>query len=91
VLLFIQIFKAFFTFGFSTNNQRNTITRVERNWVCKATKRLSEDCLMHVLSKNDVIAILPTGYGKSLIFQLAPFAFCSIISTGAWNKLFKVL
>jgi hypothetical protein len=37
VLLFIQIFQTTFTFGFKL-----TTTCVERNWVCKTTKGLSE-------------------------------------------------
>jgi len=31
------------------------------------------ECLQHAIQRNDVMAILPTGYGKSLIFQAAPF------------------
>lgn len=30
------------------------------------------DCLLHLL-KRDVIAVLPTGYGKSLIFEILPY------------------
>ena len=31
------------------------------------------ECIDHVLRGDDVLAILPTGYGKSLVFQLLPF------------------
>ncbi|XP_060599722.1 ATP-dependent DNA helicase RecQ-like [Ruditapes philippinarum] len=40
----------------------------------KPLKDCQKECLTHVLCKRDVLAILPTGYGKSLIFQVAPFA-----------------
>jgi superfamily II DNA helicase RecQ len=46
----------------------------------KPLKDCQKECLMRVLSKNDVMAILPTGYGKRLIFELVAFAFCSITS-----------
>ncbi|XP_053405620.1 putative ATP-dependent DNA helicase Q1 [Mercenaria mercenaria] len=35
------------------------------------------ECLCHVLKKEDCMAILPTGYGKSLIYQLAPHVLMS--------------
>lgn len=31
-------------------------------------------CLNAVLDRKDVLAVLPTGFGKSLIYQMAPFA-----------------
>ena len=30
-------------------------------------------CFDHIVHGNDLVAILPTGYGKSLVFQLLPF------------------
>ena len=30
-------------------------------------------CLQALVEWSDVLGILPTGYGKSLIFQMAPF------------------
>ena len=36
---------------------------------CKDVKRV---CLHHLLTKTDVLAVLPTGYGKSLIYQAWP-------------------
>ena len=36
------------------------------------------DALRTIMEKkNDVLVVLPTGYGKSLIFQLLPFVFDS--------------
>ncbi|XP_031575438.1 uncharacterized protein LOC116309047 [Actinia tenebrosa] len=37
-----------------------------------ALKPEQEDCILAVLDKKDVFGILPTGFGKSLIFQLLP-------------------
>ncbi len=31
-----------------------------------------EECLVHILNGGDVVALLPTGFGKSLINQLLP-------------------
>ena len=42
-------------------------------------------CLENLLNGNDVIAVLPTGYGKSLIFQLLPCFFSSTSSDGICN------
>ena len=35
-------------------------------------KPLQVKCFEHVLNGFDVVAVLPTGYGKSLLFQLLP-------------------
>ncbi len=37
------------------------------NW-----KPEQEECLVHILNGGDVVALLPTGFGKSLIYQLLP-------------------
>ena len=42
-------------------------------------KELQELCLDTLLSKKDVLACLPTGFGKSLIFQAWPTV-CSLLS-----------
>ena len=31
------------------------------------------ECLDHLIQKQDLIAILPTGYGKSILFQVLPW------------------
>lgn len=35
-------------------------------------KPLQHECLHHIFMGKDVIANLPTGYGKSIIFHLLP-------------------
>lgn len=35
-------------------------------------KQEQEDCLTDFISGKDVVGLLPTGFGKSLIYQLAP-------------------
>lgn len=42
----------------------------------KDLKPEQKECLLSAFEGRDVLAILPTGFGKSLIFQLAPFAIC---------------
>lgn len=31
-----------------------------------------EECLVHILNGGDVVGLLPTSFGKSLIYQLLP-------------------
>ena len=33
---------------------------------------VQEEALLHFIKREDVLAVLPNGCGKSLIFQLAP-------------------
>ena len=40
----------------------------------KQLKLEQEDSLINFIAGKDVVALLPTGFGKSLIFQLAPLA-----------------
>ena len=35
-------------------------------------KPVQEEALLHFVKREDVFAVLPTGCGKSLIFQLVP-------------------
>ncbi len=43
-----------------------------RSVVENILKPEQEECLVHVLNGGDVVALLPTGFGKSLIYQLLP-------------------
>jgi superfamily II DNA helicase RecQ len=86
VLLFIKIFKTTFTFGFKQTIDEILSRVLNQTGFVKPLKDCQNDCLVHVLSKNDVIAILPTGYGKSFIFQRPHVRFVLL-----FNKLFKVL
>ena len=38
----------------------------------EAKREEQRNCLKHLVGRIDVFAILPTGFGKSLIFQLFP-------------------
>ena len=60
---------------YNVTNMDELITRVSKEiGFVKPLKDRQTECLRHVLNKHDVTAILPTGFGKSLIFQVAPFA-----------------
>ena len=48
----------------------NTALRVFPN--VEAKREEQRNCLKHVVGRIDVFAISPTGFGKSLIFQLFP-------------------
>ncbi len=39
--------------------------------ICQLKPEL-EECLVHILNGRDVVALLPTSFGKSLIYQLLP-------------------
>ncbi len=39
-----------------------------------------EECLVHILNGGDVVALLPTGFGKSKIFQLLPIVSEKLVS-----------
>jgi hypothetical protein len=65
VLLFIQIFKTTFTFGFKQTTDEIPSRVLNETGFVKPLKDCQKVYLMHVLGKNDVRAILPTGYGKS--------------------------
>lgn len=43
---------------------------LERQFILKQEQRLALEAFVN--KKTDVLALLPTGYGKSLIYQLAP-------------------
>lgn len=38
-------------------------------------KEKQEEAVLALMEKNDVFAVLPTGYGKSLIYGILPVAF----------------
>ena len=48
-----------------------------------ALKQYQEDLLLHFLNDNDTIGVLPTGYGKSIVFQIAPKVFKKICSVSS--------
>ena len=52
---------------------RDAIRSVVENipGICKL-KPEQEECLLNILNGGDVVALLPTGFGKSLIYQLLP-------------------
>ncbi len=49
---------------------RNAIRSVVENipGICQRNPE-QEECLVHILNGGDVVAQLPTGFGKSLIYQ----------------------
>ncbi|KAH3751197.1 hypothetical protein DPMN_185746 [Dreissena polymorpha] len=54
-------------------NPRDIISEVaKRGGFPMPLKDLQNEALLCVIEKRDVMAILPTGYGKSLIYQMAP-------------------
>ncbi len=50
---------------------RDAIRSVVENFpgICQL-KPEKEECLVHILNGGDVVALPPTGFGKSLIYQL---------------------
>ncbi len=52
---------------------RDAIRSVVENipGICQL-KPEQEECLVHIFNGGDVVALLPTGFGKSLIYQLLP-------------------
>lgn len=48
----------------------SVLNSLERNFALKNEQRLALESF--VSGKEDVLALLPTGFGKSLIYQLAP-------------------
>ena len=43
---------------------------LEKYYNFKEFKPLQKELILKLLAKNDVLAVLPTGYGKSLIYQI---------------------
>ncbi len=48
---------------------RSVVENIPSIWQLKPEQ---EECLVHILNGGDVVALLPTGFGKSLIYQLLP-------------------
>ena len=53
-------------FKLATNTAMSDFPKVE------AKREEQRNCLKHLVGRIGVFAILPTGFGKSLIFQLFP-------------------
>ncbi len=57
--------------GSSIDQLRNEITSLlVKHWGHQAFRPLQEDIILNVLAKKDVLALLPTGGGKSVCFQI---------------------
>ena len=80
----------YFHFRFKTMDE--IITNVLRKiWFVKPLKGCQKECLVNVLSKRDVMTILPTAYGKSLIadkHDVKMFVYC-ILLIYYFNKIIK--
>ena len=50
----------------------NTLEHVEDFPYEECLREEQKDCMKNMVNGKDVFAILPTGFGKSLIFQLFP-------------------
>ena len=64
-----------------------SITKVNPSYVIKS-KQL--EAIRHILNGSDTLAILPTSYGKSLIYQLIP-AVCRLLSDKPNNAIVIVI
>ena len=51
---------------------------LEKYWGYKSFRPLQEDIIESILSGNDTLALLPTGGGKSICFQVPTLAFQGI-------------
>ena len=60
------------TGGDFESNLRETLSVLEKKGFRFTLKPDQEKALRHLYDRKDLIAVLPTGYGKSLIFQLLP-------------------
>ena len=62
--------------GFRWNDLKNAVqgALTKRN-LSIALKKEQVECVLSIVERRDVLAVLPTGYGKSLIFQLLPDIF----------------
>ena len=73
------------------NNIDNHIARCLEHMQCNFTlKDLQRKCVVAIASGKDVMAILPTGYGKSIIFQILPYLF-SCINNIPFNQTSKII
>ena len=53
--------------------QRLDVAFLKTNFPSICLKPLQVKCFEYLIEGNDLIAVLPTGFGKSLLFQILPF------------------
>ena len=65
------------------SNRAKILSVLQQYWGYKMFRPMQEDIILSALSGNDTLALLPTGGGKSITFQvpaLAQEGICIVIS-----------